>query len=142
MGLDGISVNQLRITPENNSAELNVSTRFSLDATHKIVDGLSQGQKVDPDKQNEHEKPNLNNSFNSQDEQEDENNKDEPLEEVIKYDLSRNDKYLLKIEDESNSILIVEKSTQNIVQKISAEKLSNFVNYLSNSNGSIVNRKF
>ena len=142
MGLDGISVNQLRITPENNSAELNIATRFSLDTSHKIVDGLSQGQKVDPDKQNEHEKPNLNNSFNSQDEQEDENNKAEPLEEVIKYDLSRNDKYLLKIEDESNSILIVEKSTQNVVQKISAEKLSNFVNYLSNSNGSIVNRKF
>lgn len=141
MGLDGISVNQLRITPENNSSELNNTSRFTLEANHKVVDGLSQGQKVDPDKQNEHEKPKLNNPSDIEDEHEEEN-ADEVIEEVIKYDLSRNDKYLLKIEDETNSILIIEKSSQNIVQKINAEKLSNFVNYLSNSNGSIVNRKF
>ena len=45
MGLDGISINQLRVTPENNSAELNNPARFSLEASHKVVDGLSQGQK-------------------------------------------------------------------------------------------------
>lgn len=139
MGLDGISINQLRITPENNSAELNSTTKFSLDMSHKVIDGLSQGQKVDPDQKNEHEKPQLNEQFSSS---ADEEIEEEEIEEVIKYDLSKSDKYCLKVEEETNSILIIEKSSKSIVQKINAEKLSAFVNYLSNSNGSIINRKF
>ena len=139
MGLDGISINQLRITPENNSAELNSTAKFSLDTSHKVIDGLSQGQKVDPDQKNEHEKPQLSEQFSSESEEEIE---EEEIEEVIKYDLSKSDKYCLKVEEETNSILIIEKSSKSIVQKINAEKLSAFVNYLSNSNGSIINRKF
>ena len=55
MGLDGISINQLRVTPENNSAESNRIARFEINNEHKVVDSLSQGQKVDPDKEQEKE---------------------------------------------------------------------------------------
>ncbi len=141
MGLDGISVNQLRITPEHNSSELNKVPKFSLDNS-RPVDGLSQGQKVDPDKEREKEKRELNRQYNSSDEPQAEH--DETVNEtpVIKYDLSQNEKYLLKVDDATNEIMIIDKASQNVVQRISAEDLSHFVNYLSNSQGSIVNRKF
>ena len=141
MGLDGISVNQLRITPENNSSELNRVPKFSLDNS-RPVDGLSQGQKVDPDKEREKEKRELNKQYNSSDEPLDEENEaliDTP---VIKYDLSQSEKYTLKVDDATNEIIIIDKATTEIVQRVSADDLSHFVNYLSNSQGSIVNRKF
>ena len=137
MGLDGISVNQLRITPENNSAELNNVARFSLNTEHKIVDGLSQGQKIDPDQQNERDDTELAQHFESSEE-----NEEIIEEEIIKYDLSDNNKYILKLDEQSNNILIIEKSSQLVVQKIDANELSNYVGYLSNSQGSLVNRKF
>jgi flagellar protein FliS len=46
------------------------------------------------------------------------------------------------IDEETNNILIIEKNTKNVVQKISADELSNYVSFLSNSQGSMVNRKF
>lgn len=141
MGLDGISVNQLRITPEHNSSELNKVPKFSLDNS-RPVDGLSQGQKVDPDKEREKEKRELNKQYNSSDEPLDEENEaliDTP---VIKYDLSQSEKYTLKVDDATNEIIIIDKATTEIVQRVSADDLSHFVNYLSNSQGSIVNRKF
>ncbi len=142
MGLDGISVNQLRVTPEHNSSELNKVPKFSLDLSRQ-VDGLSQGQKVDPDKEREKEKRELNKQYNSsddlQDDLEDENIEDVP---VIKYDLSQSEKYSLKVNDDTNEILIIDKSSKTVVQTINAEELSHFVSFLSNSQGSIVNRKF
>ena len=141
MGLDGISVNQLRITPEHNSSELNKVPKFSLDNS-RPVDGLSQGQKVDPDKEREKEKRELNKQYNSSDEPLDEENEaliDIP---IIKYDLSQSEKYTLKVDDATNEIIIIDKATTEIVQRVSADDLSHFVNYLSNSQGSIVNRKF
>ena len=141
MGLDGISVNQLRITPEHNSSELNKVPKFSLDNS-RPVDGLSQGQKVDPDKEREKEKRELNKQYNSSDEPLDEENEaliDTP---VVKYDLSQSEKYTLKVDDATNEIIIIDKATTEIVQRVSADNLSHFVNYLSNSQGSIVNRKF
>ena len=106
------------------------------------VDGLSQGQKVDPDKEREKEKRELNKQYNSSDEPLDEENEaliDTP---VIKYDLSQSEKYTLKVDDATNEIIIIDKATTEIVQRVSADDLSHFVNYLSNSQGSIVNRKF
>ena len=139
MGLDGISINQLRITPENNSAELNNVTHFNLNAEHKVVDGLSQGQKVDPDKEREkEEEAELANNY-AQDDEEDE---EEIQEDIIKYDLAENNKYSLKLNEESNTILIIEKATSRVVESINADELSHYVGYLSNSQGSIVNRKF
>ncbi|MBQ7287331.1 MAG: hypothetical protein IJW73_06185 [Candidatus Gastranaerophilales bacterium] len=137
MGLDGISINQLR-TPENSSAEISRIARSSVNNEHKTVDGLSQGQKVDPDQGREKDqqlKQGL--ASNNQDEEE-----DEIQEEVIKYDLSDNNKYFLKLDENSNNILIVDKATKNVVTQIDADELSQYVSFLSNSQGSIVNRKF
>ena len=142
MGLDGISVNQLRITPEKNSAEAASIAKFSLSNEVKVVDGLSEGQKVDPDKQNDKEKQQLEQNFTSGDEDEDENFQEEIQEEVIKYDLSRKDKYALQLDEENNTIVIIDKITKNVIQKIDPQELSLFVNYLSNSQGSMINRRF
>ena len=139
MGLDGISINQLRVTPENNSSELNNVARFNLNNEHKVVDGLSDSQKVDPDKEKDHEDPELSQQFVDLDNEDEDS---ESVEEVIKYDLSESNKYILKLDEQTNNILIVEKATSNIVQKINADELSSYVGFLSNSQGSIVNRKF
>lgn len=139
MGLDGISINQLRVTPENNSSELNNAARFSLNIEHKIVDGLSSGQKVDPDKENNQENPQLEEQYIDKDEEE---QQEEEQEEIIKYDLSESNKYILKLDEETNNILIIEKATSNIVQRINADELSSYIGFLSNSQGSIINRKF
>ena len=141
MGLDGISINQLRITPENNSAELNNPVRFNVDSEHKIVDGLSNSQKIDPDKEKDHDDPELARHYDSDDE--DLNGKsDANDEEIVKYNLSDSGNYVLKLDENSNNILIIEKSTSVVVQKIDADELSKYVGFLSNSQGSIVNRKF
>ena len=138
MGLDGISLNQLRITPDYNSAELNNVNNFNTSNDVKIVDGLSEGQKVDPDKENQHENSSFAFGENSQEDQ----SQEEEKETVVKYDLSQSDKYGLKINEDTNDILIVEKATNNIVEKINAKELSKLVYYLANSQGAIVNRKF
>ena len=146
MGLDGISINQLRVTPEHNSSELNNITRFNLGNNHKVVDSLSNGQKIDPDKENNQDNQELAEQYTGEEERE-----DETPEEIIKYDLSENNKYMLKLDEKllqylenpnSNTILIVEKATSKVVQKINADELSSYVGFLSNSQGSIINRKF
>ncbi len=143
MGLDGISVNQLRSASDRNSNELNSNVTFSLNSNVKAVDGLANGQKVDPDKQKEHEKRQLKKSFANPHADDAQNDSDEHAEvEVVKYDLSRSEKYSLEVDDETNEILIVEKFTKNIVQKINADELSAFVNFLPDAKGAIVNRKF
>ena len=137
MGLDGISINQLRMVPENNSAESNRIMRLNLPLEHKVVDGLNEGQKVDPDKeQDKDEEATLSRRFDSEEELQNDQ------EEIVKYDLSDSGKYFLKLEEETNNILIIERVSLQIVQKIDADKLSNYVGFLSNSQGSIVNRKF
>ena len=145
MGLDGISVNQLRVTPEHNSSELNKVPKFSLDVS-RAVDGLSEGQKIDPDKEREKEKRELNKQYNSSGDETIENSdadsSDVDSVEVVKYDLSQSDRYMLKVDDDTNEILIIEKASKNIVQRVDAENLSNFVSFLSFPQGSIVNRKF
>ena len=141
MGLDGISINQLRITPENNSAELNNPVRFNVSSEHKIVDGLSNSQKVDPDKEKDHDDPELARHYDS-DNDEIIDNEDANNEEIVKYNLSDSGNYILKLDENSNNILIIEKSTSAVVQKIDADELSKYVGFLSNSQGSIVNRKF
>ena len=137
MGLDGISINQLRTTPENNSAELNNIARANQNDFKKVIDGLSEGQKVDPDGENKHEDSEF--DFSEEDEQAE--NEAEVVE-VIKYDLSDSSKYILKLEDVTNSILILEKASMKIIQRISASELSEYVSFLSNSQGAMVNKKF
>jgi hypothetical protein len=137
MGLDGISINQLRITREDSSSEMNRVIK-NANSEHKIVDGLADSQKVDPDKENEKQ----NSEFELSEGDKDDIPENEIQQEIIKYDLSDNSKYLLKLDEDSNNILIIEKSSQKIVQSINADELSGFVGYLSNSQGSMINRKF
>ncbi len=137
MGLDGISINQLRVTQENNSAEMNRINKTSANE-HKVVDSLSDSQKIDPDKEKEHQNP----EFESSSEEKEENQEETVLVETIKYDLSDSGKYLLKLNEESNNILIIEKASKNIVQSINADEMSSFVGCMLNSQGSMVNRKF
>lgn len=137
MGLDGISINQLRVTPDLNSAELNAVNLNPANEV-KAVDSLSNGQRVDPDKENEHaNQGNL--SGGAQDSENDDNELDE---EIIKYDLSDSNKYLLKLDDVQNAILIIEKKTNKIIQTIDADELSKLVLFSKSSCGAIVNRKF
>lgn len=140
MGLDGISINQLRVTQEHNSSELNSLNRVNPNQTHKVIDGLNEGQKIDPDREREKDNQNFFDDFDT-DEQNDDN-KDEQPEVIIKYDLSESSKYQLKLDELTNTVQIVEISTNNVVQRISAEQLSDYVGFLSNSQGSLVNRKF
>ena len=143
MGLDGISINQLRVTPESNSSELNNQARFSLNNDTRIVDGLSEGQRVDPDKERERNNQTLKKHYTSLGEEAEEENEETIIDETVeKYDLSQADKYILKLDETEDNILIIEKATKKIIQKIDAKELSKFVNYLSGPTGSIINRKY
>lgn len=149
MGLDGISINQLRSVVERNSNELNSNVNFSLNPEIRSVDGLSSGQRVDPDKQKEQEKQKKNKSFNKDNNETFEEEIDDTHahfesigNEIVKYDLSKSELYSLELDSESDEILIVDKHTKNIVQRISAGELSRFVNFLPNAQGTLVNRKF
>lgn len=134
MGLDGISINQLRITNELNSADLNSASVRAVDEI-KVVDGLSSGQRVNPDKENGHDF-----SYDGEQKKREEESSDE--ETVTKYDLSDTSKYVLKLDDETNQIHIIEKATGNVIQIVDAEELSKFLIFSSNSCGSMINKKF
>lgn len=141
MGLDGISVNQIRIAQESNSAELNNKARFAPDKDTKAIDGLAQGQVVDPDKEREHDK----NAFKNKDEKEDEEHREDDNTETFpiqKYDLSQTDKYTIKTDEKSDEISIIENKTGNVIQVLDSKVLSRFVNYLADAKGSIINRKY
>ncbi len=144
MGLDGISINQLRVTQESNSAELNNQARFALNNDSRAIDGLSEGHRIDPDQEKEREKQQPEKDKESDEENEnpqDDEYSQEPVE-TIKYDLSKSDKYALKIDGETNSIFIIDKATKEVLQSISAEHLSHLVTFLANPQGSIVNKRY
>ncbi len=135
MGLDGISLNQLRITPDNNSRELNNNIKSEFNE-RKIVDGLSSSQRVLSNKEKNHDSKENNQEQNFSDSQE----KLLINEKTIKYDLSKTDKYSINVEDDE--IVITEKDTNDVVQIINASELARFINFLPESKGAIVNRKF
>lgn len=145
MGLEGISINQLRIAPDKETSGFNPNVKLNSNDI-KIVDGLATGQKVDPDKEREHEKRQLNKKYNSPDDSSESETEEEfddsQSEAVVKYDLSVSGRYNLVLDDASNEILIVEKKSGDIIQKIDPDALSNFVNYLPYAQGAMINRKF
>jgi len=141
MGLDGISINQLRVTPERTSAELNNVAAINL-SENRVVDELSIGQRVDPDKEHEKDTPSDKNKKNSKnDNKNDEENEYIIEEPITKYDLSDTNKFNIKLDSETNKIIITEKSTGLIIQTIDADELLKFVEYSPNSCGSIINKK-
>ncbi len=133
MGLDGISISQLRNPLEQTQREYNSVVSSSSSSDSRAVGAMSNSGRIDPDK----DKENDNFEFDFQEQEK----KQEPDEETIKYDLSDSQKYFLNIDDENN-IVIIDKKSGEIVQKISSDELSRYVSFLSNSNGSIVNRRF
>ena len=144
MGLDGISPNQLRAVTEMNSAKLNSILKPDNNINSKAVDGLSNGQKVNPDDEKEKEKGHEH-SDNKQ-RQNDENDTDKKQQEAefnsYKIDLTQANKYELKVNEKADTIVITEKNTQKTVQVITADKLAVFVENLAGANGSIVNKEF
>ncbi len=139
MGLDGISPIQLRQLPEVNSAELNSILKPNENLNTRMVDGLSKEQKVDPDKENHKQDSAGSNSKNNT--EEDKNEEEEKFNES-KIDLSQTNKYELKLNESSNSIVIAEKATNKVIQVINADTLAVFVKNLAEGKGAIVNRKF
>ena len=140
MGLDGISINQLR-----NFNEITPNTVVNTNQNNtRIVDGLSKGQKVDPDE--EKNKENSNQEFFEENENDNDTAQSDEKENEkfnsYKIDLSQANKYELKVNENSNSIVIVEVATQKIVQVINADNLAVFVKNLVEAKGGIVNRTF
>lgn len=139
MGLEGISINQLRSVNEFNSAELNSLARVNQN-DKKVVDGLSSGQRVDPDKQG---------SNGSHGGAVDKNNKDlsddsgdSLQEEVVKYDLSDTQRYCIEVDDQTGNIKIVDKNSKKVVQSIGATELLQLINFAPNTCGSVINKRF
>lgn len=132
MGLDGISINQLRIQNSIDKSEILNSTRESVKKDEKSVSGLNQEQVINPDEGNQENKK----------EQDEKKEFEEEQEEIINFDLSDSSKYEIKLDETQNQLLIIEKQTGKILQVVNPEKLARFVGLLANSTGSIVNRKF
>ena len=137
MGLDGISINQIRSIQDKNSNELNSIVFNHKTENTRSVSGLDKGRMVDPDRENNENQEEFEFDFNEQEE-----NQPEDDNSAIKYDLSRTDKYSLILDENTNEIVIKEKDSGEVIQKIDAQNLSRFVNFLSNTQGAIVNRKF
>ena len=131
MGLDGISVNQLRLNTEVNSINpINV-------VQNRKIDGLSQGKKVDPDAENHQ-----NQEMEEDEENQNTEDKQSDIEEILKYDLSDSEKYMLKVDSLTNNILIVKKDTNEVLQVFSADILQHLMGNLMQGNGGLVNRKY
>lgn len=131
MGLDGISVNQLRLNTEVNSINpINV-------VQNRKIDGLSQGKKVDPDADNHQ-----NQEMEEDEENQNTEEKQSDIEEILKYDLSDSEKYMLKVDSLTNNILIVKKATNEVLQVFSADILQHLMGNLMQGNGVLVNRKY
>lgn len=129
MGIEGISPNQLRLEPNNqNMIPQNVQIQ-------KRIDGLATSKKINPDEENEQ-------GFEENKGKNGEKKQEENLEEIINYDLSDTKKYELKVEENTNNILIIDKDTDEVLQVFSAKILSNLTGFLNTSNGILVNRKF
>ena len=145
MGLDGISVNQLRMGSELNSNELN---NINPQTSPQFINGLSKGQRIDADdknNQNHTQGEILEQEDENEDDKNDENdgiNKKTPPKDITKYDLSDTKKYTLEIDDKTNTVSIKEKSSQSIIQTFDTQTLSSLTKYLKNYCGVLINRKY
>ena len=145
MGLDGISVNQLRMGSELNSNELN---NINPHTSPQFINGLSKGQRIDADdknNQNHAQGEILEQEDENEDDKNDENdgiNKKTPAKDITKYDLSDTKKYALEIDDKTNTVSIKEKSSQTVIQTFDIQTLSNLTKYLKNYCGVLINRKY
>ena len=139
MGLDGISVNQLRITPENTSRENAISADLQAkrNVGDRSVNSLDKKSAIDTD-----DKENTSFFGGASSSDEEENSEDEA--ETVEYekiDLSNRELYEIKPDEDTNSLVIYNKQEGKIVQQITPGKLSTLVDNLKNPSGVFVNKR-
>ena len=139
MGLDGISVNSLRITPENTSKE----NAINADATAKnqgsrSVNSLDKKGAIDTD---DKENTSFFGGESSNGESEEENEIIEDIIPVEKIDLTNKEDYEIRVEGTNNIISIYNKKSESVVQQITPTELSELVDSLKNPGGIIINKR-
>lgn len=141
MGLDGISVNQLRMTPENTSKEnaINADMLANKGMGLRSVNSLDKKGAIDTDDKE-------NTSFfggdsSSNEENEEENPDGQDSLDFEKIDLLNKELYEIKVDENSNSLTIYNKQSDMIVQEISPLELSTLVDNLKNPGGILVNKR-
>ena len=142
MGLDGISVNQLRITPENTSRENAINSDFLVNrnSDSKSVNSLDKKSAIDTDDKE-------NTSFfvvyssGATEENEEETDDNNPSVEIEKIDLSNKELYEIKVDEDTNSLTIYNKKEQKPVGEITPVELSSLVDNLKNPGGILVNKR-
>lgn len=140
MGLDGISVNQLRITPDNTSKEnaINADFKARMGESSRSVNSLDKKSAIDTDDKE-------NTSFfggESSSNDEEENLEEETQNiEYEKIDLTNKDIYEIKPDENTNSLVIYNKQQGVVVQEITPNQLSILVDSLKNPSGILVNKR-
>lgn len=140
MGLDGISVNQLRITPDNTSKEnaINADFKARMGEGSRSVNSLDKKSAIDTDDKE-------NTSFfggESSSNDEEENFEEETQNiEYEKIDLTNKDIYEIKPDENTNSLVIYNKQQGVVVQEITPNQLSILVDSLKNPSGILVNKR-
>ena len=140
MGLDGISVNQLRITPDNTSKEnaINADFKARMGESSRSVNSLDKKNAIDTDDKE-------NTSFfggESSSNEDEENFEDETQNiEYEKIDLTNKDIYEIKPDENTNSLVIYNKQQGVVVQEITPNQLSILVDSLKNPSGILVNKR-
>lgn len=140
MGLDGISVNQLRLKQENTSKELAINTQMvaNRDSSSRSVNSLDKKGAIDTD---DKENTSYFGAGSTGEEGEEEKEETKKSEEFVKIDLTDKEKYEIKIDENSSSLTIYNKKSQSVVQNISANELSTLVDNLKNPSGILVNKR-
>ena len=141
MGLDGISVNQLRITPDNTSKEnaINADFRAKMGEGSRSVNSLDKKSAIDTD-----DKENTSFFGGESSSSDEEKNQEDEMEDIVEYekiDLTNKDLYEIKPDEITNSLVIYNKQQGVIVQVISPNQLSTLVDSLKNPSGILVNKR-
>ena len=140
MGLDGISVNQLRITPENTSREnaINADMLVNHNNGSRSVNSLDKKGAIDTD---DKENTSFFGAGSSYDGEDDTETEEKPQEEYEKIDLSDKELYEIRVDENTNSLTIYNKKECKTVQEITPDKLSTLVHNLRNPGGILVNKR-
>ncbi|HIQ88263.1 TPA: hypothetical protein IAA68_00380 [Candidatus Galligastranaerophilus faecipullorum] len=140
MGLDGISVNQLRITQENTSREntLNSQMLAEIGSGSRSVNSLDKKGAIDTD---DKENTSFFGGDSSTSEDEEDNKETQESVEYEKIDLSNKEMYEIKVDETTNSLTIYNKKENKTVQEITPYELSTLVDNLKNPGGILINKR-
>lgn len=140
MGLDGISVNQLRITQENTSREntLNSQMLAEIGSGSRSVNSLDKKGAIDTD---DKENTSFFGGDSSTSGDEEDNKETQESVEYEKIDLSNKEMYEIKVDEATNSLTIYNKKENKTVQEITPYELSTLVDNLKNPGGILINKR-